>query len=57
LQELLKKGVEKMEDISVVELLDEILKDEKQTQILRLISNGFYDEDLLEQLLNLSESE
>jgi len=46
-----------MEDISVVELLDEILKDEKQTQILRLISNGFYDEDLLEQLLNLSESE
>jgi len=46
-----------MEDISVVELLDEILKDEKQTQILRLISNGFYGEDLLEQLLNLSESE
>lgn len=42
-----------MKDVSVVDLLTEILDDEKKAQILELISKGSYGEDLLKQLLNI----
>jgi hypothetical protein len=41
-----------MEDISVVELLTELLADEKKTNVLQLISDGLYGDELLERLLD-----
>lgn len=41
-----------MQDISVVELLSEIIDDEKKTIILKMISEGLYADDLLDQLLD-----
>ena len=46
-----------MEDLSVAELLTVVLDDEKKARVLKLISNGFYDENLLERLLGLCEGE
>jgi len=46
-----------MEDLSVAQLLTEVLDDEKKARVLKLISNGFYGENLLEQLLSSYEGE
>jgi hypothetical protein len=46
-----------MEEISVVELLTEILDDEKKSRVLKLISSGLYQDELLEQLLDVSKGE
>lgn len=41
--------------LSILSLLSDIIEDDKQVEILQLISEGYFGEELLEQLLNLIE--
>lgn len=46
-----------MQDISVAELLMEILDDEKKARILSCISNDLHREELLDRLLDFPKGE
>ena len=48
-----KSKVEKMSDYSITTFLERLAEEDMEKQIIRLISRGLTNEELLEEILNL----
>ncbi|WP_157206090.1 hypothetical protein [Methanosarcina vacuolata] len=42
-------------DVSILSLLSKLIDDDKQVKVLQLISEGYFEEELLEKLLDVME--
>ena len=57
MQGFTKTGVNKMSDDSIVSFFDSVLDDEDEKKIIRLISQGLDEEQIIEELLGIKKKE